>query len=94
MTPQTAASLLDVALDDKYVAESGRVFLTGTQALLRMALMQRRRDLDSGLNTGGFVSGYRGSPLGGLDQAMWKARNHLNDHHINFVPGVNEEPSL
>jgi indolepyruvate ferredoxin oxidoreductase len=91
MTPQTAASLLDVALDDKYVAESGRVFLTGTQALLRMALMQRRRDLDSGLNTGGFVSGYRGSPLGGLDQAMWKARNHLKDHHINFVPGVNEE---
>lgn len=86
-----ARPLLDVTLDDKYVAQSGRVYLTGTQALVRLAFMQRRRDLAAGLNTAGFVSGYRGSPLGGLDQAMWQARRHMKDHHIHFTPGVNEE---
>ncbi len=90
MTP-TAQALLDVSLDDKYTASSGRVFLTGTQALLRLTLMQRQRDLAAGLNTAGFVTGYRGSPLGGLDQAMWKAKRHLKDHHIHFTPGVNED---
>jgi len=53
--------------------------------------MQRDRDLAAGLNTAGFISGYRGSPLGGLDQALWKAKKHLEDHHIHFTPGVNEE---
>jgi indolepyruvate ferredoxin oxidoreductase len=80
-----------VSLEDKYTLASGRVYLTGTQALVRLAMMQRERDLAAGLNTAGFISGYRGSPLGGFDQALWKARNHLKDHHIHFVPGVNEE---
>jgi indolepyruvate ferredoxin oxidoreductase len=80
-----------VTLDDKYVLERGRIYLTGTQALVRLPLIQRRRDLAAGLNTGGFVSGYRGSPLGGLDQGLWQAKTHLEDHHVTFQPGVNEE---
>ena len=63
-----------VTLDDKYVSDSGRIYLTGIQALVRLALVQRRRDLAAGLNTAGFISGYRGSPLGGLDEALWKAK--------------------
>ena len=89
--PPDGQALLDISLDDKYTAHSGRVFLTGTQALLRLTLMQRQRDLAAGLNTAGFVTGYRGSPLGGLDQAMWKAKRHLKEHHIHFTPGVNED---
>src|ERR1700755_1023973 len=84
-------SALPVSLDDKYTLASGRVYLTGTQALVRLAMIQRERDLAAGLNTGGFISGYRGSPLGGFDQALWKAKKHLADHHIHFTPGVNEE---
>src|SRR5690349_24615349 len=80
-----------VSLEDKYTLASGRVFLTGTQALVRLAMVQRERDLAAGLNTAGFISGYRGSPLGGLDQSLWKARDHLKKHHISFTPGVNEE---
>jgi indolepyruvate ferredoxin oxidoreductase len=85
------APLLDVTLDDKYMLERGRAFMTGTQALVRLMLLQRDRDLRAGLNTGGFVSGYRGSPLGGLDQALWKAKAHLEAHHVVFQPGVNED---
>jgi indolepyruvate ferredoxin oxidoreductase len=84
-------SALPVSLEDKYTLASGRIFLNGTQALVRLAMIQRERDLAAGLNTGGFISGYRGSPLGGLDQALWKAKDHLREHHIHFVPGVNEE---
>jgi indolepyruvate ferredoxin oxidoreductase len=80
-----------VTLDDKYTSDNGRIYLTGIQALVRLMLVQRRRDLAAGLNTAGFVSGYRGSPLGGLDQALWKARRHLEAHHVKFQPGVNEE---
>jgi indolepyruvate ferredoxin oxidoreductase len=80
-----------VTLDDKYAADSGRIYLTGIQALVRLMLVQRRRDLAAGLNTAGFVSGYRGSPLGGLDEALWKAAPHLEAHHVRFQPGVNEE---
>jgi indolepyruvate ferredoxin oxidoreductase len=80
-----------VTLDDKYVATSGRIYLSGVQALVRLAIVQRLRDQAAGLKTGGFVSGYRGSPLGGLDEALWKAEKHLTEHHIKFVPGVNEE---
>jgi indolepyruvate ferredoxin oxidoreductase len=80
-----------VTLEDKYVSDQGRVYLTGIQALVRLALVQRRRDLAAGLNTAGFISGYRGSPLGGLDQALWKAAKHLEAHHVKFQPGVNEE---
>src|SRR4051812_49755675 len=84
-------SALPVSLEDKYTLSSGRVFLTGTQALVRLAMMQRERDLAAGFNTAGFISGYRGSPLGGFDQALWKAKKHLGDHGIHFTPGVNEE---
>src|SRR5512140_263017 len=80
-----------LSLEDKYTSPSGRIFLTGTQALVRLAMIQRERDLAAGLNTAGFISGYRGSPLGGFDQALWKAKDHLREHHIHFVPGVNEE---
>ncbi len=84
-------SALPVSLEDKYTLASGRIYLTGTQALVRLAMIQRERDLAAGLNTAGFISGYRGSPLGGFDQALWKAKDHLREHHIHFVPGVNEE---
>ncbi|HYL19548.1 MAG TPA: hypothetical protein VEV20_12780, partial [Burkholderiales bacterium] len=80
-----------LTLDDKYVSDTGRVYLTGIQALVRLALVQRRRDQAAGLNTAGFISGYRGSPLGGLDEALWKARSHLEAHHVKFQPGINEE---
>ena len=66
-----------ISLEDKYTLASGRIYLTGTQALVRLAMVQRERDLAAGLNTAGFISGYRGSPLGGFDQALWKAKKHL-----------------
>src|SRR6476619_1017549 len=81
----------NVTLDAKYTSDQGRIYLTGIQALVRLALVQRRRDLAAGLNTAGFISGYRGSPLGGLDEALWRAKKHLRAHHIKFQPGVNEE---
>ena len=70
-------ALRDVKLDDKYELESGRVYLTGAQAFVRLLILQRQRDKLAGLNTGGFVSGYRGSPLGALDQSLWKAQKFL-----------------
>ena len=81
----------DVTLDDKYTVESGRVFLTGVQALTLLPMLQRRRDLAAGINSAGFVSGYRGSPLGGLDQSLWRAQAHLDRHHVVFQPGINED---
>ena len=80
-----------VTLDDKYTLTHGRAFMNGTQALVRLPMMQRQRDLAAGLNTAGFISGYRGSPLGGYDQALWKAKKFLKENHIFFTPGVNEE---
>jgi len=80
-----------VTLEDKYTLPSGRVYMTGTQALVRLLLAQKQRDAAAGLNTGGFVSGYRGSPLGAVDQELWKASKHLEAHNIKFVPGLNEE---
>jgi indolepyruvate ferredoxin oxidoreductase len=85
------APLRSISLDDKYTIESGRIYLTGIQALARLPMLQRDRDLATGLNTAGFISGYRGSPLGGLDQALWKAKDQLAAHHIRFQPGVNED---
>ena len=84
-------ALTAVSLDDKYTLESGRVYLTGTQALVRLPMMQRQRDVKAGLNTGCYVSGYRGSPLGGVDQQMQRASQFLEKHHIVFQPGVNED---
>ena len=80
-----------VTLDDKYALESGRVYLTGTQALVRLPMMQRQRDGAAGLNTGCFISGYRGSPLGAIDQQLWQAQRFLQNNHIHFQPGVNED---
>ena len=82
---------LAATLDDKYTRTSGRVFLTGTQALIRLPMLQRERDLAAGRNTAGFISGYRGSPLGNLDLGLWKAKTHLAEHHITFQPGINED---
>ncbi|WP_428663700.1 indolepyruvate ferredoxin oxidoreductase family protein [Reyranella sp.] len=80
-----------VSLDDKYLLESGRIYLTGTQALVRLPMMQRQRDQAAGLNTAGYISGYRGSPLGGFDQALWQAKRFIKNNHIEFQPGVNED---
>ena len=80
-----------VSLDDKYSQEAGRVFLTGIQALVRLPLMQRQRDVENGLHTGCFISGYRGSPLGALDQQLWQAKPFIEKNHIHFEPGVNED---
>ncbi len=84
-------ALESVTLDDKYSLASGRAFMSGVQALVRLPMLQRERDVAAGLNTGGFISGYRGSPLGGYDQALWAAKKHLAEKHIVFQPGVNEE---
>ncbi|MBK0327405.1 indolepyruvate ferredoxin oxidoreductase family protein [Rhodobacteraceae bacterium F11138] len=78
-------------LDDRYARSQGRVFLTGTQALARIMLDQARRDRDAGRNTAGFISGYRGSPLGALDLELWRARNRLSEARITFMPAVNED---
>jgi len=83
--------LRKVDLDDKYTLDSGRIFITGTQALVRLPLIQKRRDEGKGLKTAGFISGYRGSPLGGFDLALWKAAHHLKTHQIHFQPGINED---
>ncbi len=84
-------ALESVTLDDKYSLACGRAFMSGVQALVRLPMLQRTRDLRAGLNTAGFISGYRGSPLGGYDQALWAAKKYLADNHIVFQPGVNEE---
>jgi indolepyruvate ferredoxin oxidoreductase len=89
--PHTPQPLKDVSLDDKYTATSGKIFLSGIQALVRLPMIQKIRDEQAGLDTAGFVSGYRGSPLGGLDENLWKAKGHLEAKRIQFVPGVNED---
>ncbi|CUH64480.1 2-oxoacid ferredoxin oxidoreductase [Thalassovita gelatinovora] len=78
-------------LSDRYDRDTGRVFLTGTQALVRVLFDQARRDRDAGHDTAGFVSGYRGSPLGGLDLEMWRSRDKLKQDRIEFLPAVNED---
>jgi indolepyruvate ferredoxin oxidoreductase len=78
-------------LDDKYVQSGGRVFMTSNQALVRLPLDQARRDAAAGLRTAGYISGYRGSPLGVYDSALWGAQQLLDAHHIVFRPGLNEE---
>ena len=78
-------------LDDRYDQTEGRVFLTGTQALVRIMLDQARRDREAGLNTAGFVSGYRGSPLGGLDLEYWRIKDRVAKAGVKFLPAVNED---
>ncbi len=84
-------TLAAVSLDDKYTLESGRVYISGTQALVRLPMMQRQRDVAAGLNTAGFISGYRGSPLGAYDRSLWQAKRFLENNYIRFEPGVNED---
>ncbi|MCM0043512.1 MAG: indolepyruvate ferredoxin oxidoreductase family protein [Burkholderiaceae bacterium] len=91
LSAQQALTPEAISLDDKYTLASGRVFLTGTQALIRLPMMQRQRDLAAGLNTAGYISGYRGSPLGSVDQTAMKAKKHLEAHQVRFQPGVNED---
>ena len=83
--------LAAVTLDDKYTLQSGRIYLSGVQALVRLPMLQHQRDLAAGLNTGGFISGYRGSPLGVYDNALWHARGLLKQENIHFQPGINED---
>ena len=91
MNKPVEPGLREVSLDDKYRAGEGLVYMTGTQALVRLPMLQRARDLAAGLNTAGYITGYRGSPLGAYDQALWKAGKDLEAHHIKFVPGTNED---
>ncbi|MFT5442610.1 MAG: indolepyruvate ferredoxin oxidoreductase [Myxococcota bacterium] len=86
-TAQRAA----VSLDDKYTCRSGAIYLSGIQALVRLPMMQAERDAAAGCNTAGFISGYRGSPLGGFDQQLWRAGDKLTAANIRFQPGLNEE---
>jgi len=81
----------EYTLEHKYTRSEGRIYLSGVQALVRLPLMQQMRDRAAGLNTAGFISGYRGSPLGGFDLELWKARKHLKASAIEFTPGLNED---
>ena len=73
-----------IYLNDKYELENGKVFVTGTQALVRLPILQKKRDLDNNLNTSSFISGYRGSPLGQYDRALWQAKNYLEKNSIKY----------
>ncbi|WP_127805695.1 indolepyruvate ferredoxin oxidoreductase family protein [Hydrogenophaga sp. NH-16] len=84
-------ALETVTLDDKYALDHGPAFMSGVQALVKLPMLQRQRDAMVGKNTAGFVSGYRGSPLGGYDQALQKAAPYLKQQNVVFQPGVNEE---
>src|SRR5204863_6991758 len=83
-------ALNHVTLDDKYDLSKSRIFVTGFQALVRLCLMQKERDRRAGLHTAGLITGYRGSPLGGLDQQFVRAGRHLEAADIRFQPGLNE----
>jgi len=91
MTVTPPVPLDNYHLDDRYSRRSGQVFLTGTQALVRIPLLQAEADKKRGLNSAGFISGYRGSPLGNYDRELWQAAHHLASHNITFKPGINEE---
>ena len=80
-----STSLRSVSLDDKYALDTTRAYMTGIEALVRLPILQHQRDLERGLNTAGFVSGYRGSPLGTVDQSMWKASKFLDQHNIIII---------
>jgi indolepyruvate ferredoxin oxidoreductase len=80
-----------VSLDDKCALDATRAYMTGIEALVRLPMLQHQRDQQRGLNTAAFISGYRGSPVGGVDQAMWKAKPWLDKHNVYFQPGINED---
>ena len=91
MTDRPASFDAEYTLDDRYARTSGRVLLSGVQALVRLPLMQHVRDRAEGLDTAGFISGYRGSPLGTYDLALWQAKRFLEAAQVHFEPGVNED---
>ncbi|HZW11808.1 MAG TPA: indolepyruvate ferredoxin oxidoreductase family protein [Noviherbaspirillum sp.] len=91
LTSSQRLLLENISLDDKFTLERGRAFITGTQALIRLPMMQRQRDMRAGLNTAGYITGYRGSPLGNVDMTAMKAKKHLEAHHVKFHPGMNED---
>ncbi len=80
-----------VSLDDKYLLEQGRAFMTGVQALVRLPLDRKRLDRKNGLNTAGFISGYRGSPLGGYDQQLTAVKKLVEAHDVKLWEGLNED---
>ena len=82
---------MEIKLEDKYKLSKGTRFLTGAQALVRVPIVQSRRDKQQNINTACYISGYRGSPLGSYDKALWQAKNFLDEHNIHFNPGVNED---
>ena len=82
---------MEIKLEDKYKLSKGIRFLTGAQALVRVPIVQARRDKQKNLNTACYISGYRGSPLGGYDQQILKNKKYLNENNIFFQPGINEE---
>ncbi len=84
-------TLASVTLEDSFTKTSGRVYLTGTQALVKLPLLQKERDRRAGLNTAGFITGYRGSPLGGFDIQLWRQAERLKAADIHFEPGLNED---
>src|ERR1700749_3309026 len=84
-------TLMQVGLDDKYRVDAKRIYLSGVQDLVRLPMLQRERDRAAGLHTGGFISGYRGSPLGMYDHALWRAQTFLQSKDITFVSGLNED---
>lgn len=84
MNPQNAPLIGKVSLDDKYALDTTRAYMTGIEALVRLPMLQHQRDQQRGLNTAAFISGYRGSPLGTVDQSMWKARPWLEKHNVYF----------
>ena len=91
MLDDTPAAMTRSLGDARYATKTGAAFLTGIQALARLPLDQRRLDAGAGLDTAGFISGYRGSPLGGLDQEFWRNATRLDEHKVVFQPGINED---
>ncbi len=90
MSAQTVP-LARMSLDDKWALDATCAYMTGIEALARLPMLQHQRDVERGLNTAGFISGYRGSPLGALDQTLWAARPFLERHNIRFLPAINED---
>ena len=91
VAPAPGALLRPAKLEDRYQLDRGPAYISGSQALVRLLLNQSARDRAAGLNTGGFVSGYRGSPLSGLDQTLWGIQKLLKERQIEFIPGLNED---
>ena len=91
MASNESTARAKVSLEDKYALDTARAYMTGIEALVRLPMLQHQRDQQRGLNTAAFISGYRGSPLGSVDQSMWKAKPWLEKHNVHFQPGINED---